>query len=76
MATIVEREGSASTYSSRSGPTPPPPAVEKTAAAEGRGLLPQATNATDPEDQVAPAVENDVFGNEANAEIHYKTCKW
>lgn len=35
------------------------------------------TRASDPEGQViSTAVDNDVFGNEEGAEVHYKTCKW
>lgn len=51
----------------------PQPVVEKTARTN---LEPQSTNTSDPEGQVLQATENDVFGNEDGAEVHYKTCKW
>lgn len=52
------------------------PAVEKTARTNEQGLEPQSTNSSDPEGQVVQTTENDVFGNEDGAEVHYKTCKW
>ncbi|KAH7389323.1 transmembrane amino acid transporter protein-domain-containing protein [Phaeosphaeria sp. MPI-PUGE-AT-0046c] len=51
-------------------------AVEKTAETNEQGLAPQDTNTSNPESQVVQAAENDVFGNEDGAEVHYKTCKW
>lgn len=74
MATITERDGSASSASTNGTQTRQPHA--KTAEAKESGLLQQSTNASDPEDQVEPVAERDTFGNEDGAEIHYKTCKW
>jgi hypothetical protein len=54
----------------------PTPVIETVEAKEARLLQRQPTNISDPEGQVTTAAENDVFGNEDNAEIHYKTCKW
>jgi len=72
MATNEERAQRTSASSTRSER----PAEEKTPGPMERGLLSQTTQASDPEGQTAPTAENDVFGNEEDAEIHYKTCKW
>jgi hypothetical protein len=55
---------------------PVSPAIEKTADVDEEVLLQQVSGASDPEGQSTPACENDVFGNEEGAEVHYKTCKW
>lgn len=34
------------------------------------------TISEDPEQQPSAPTSDDPFGNEANAEVHYKTCKW
>lgn len=52
------------------------PDVEKNARTNEQSLAPQDTNTSDPEGQIAQPAENDVFGNEEGAEVHYKTCKW
>jgi hypothetical protein len=39
-------------------------------------IQPQPTSSTDFEGQIALPEEQDVFGNEEDAEIQYKTCKW
>lgn len=52
------------------------PGVEKNARANAQSLAPQDTSTSDPEGQIVPPAENDVFGNEEGAEVHYKTCKW
>jgi hypothetical protein len=51
-------------------------ATEKTTDVNEQSVQQPATNVSDPEGQVASAVENDVFGNEDGAEVHYKTCEW
>jgi hypothetical protein len=51
-------------------------ATEKTTDVNEQSVQQPATNFSDPEGQVASAVENDVFGNEDGAEVHYKTCEW
>jgi hypothetical protein len=53
-----------------------PAAGEKTAAVNVQDPLQQATTTSDPEHHIAPADEGDVFGNEDQAEIQYKTCEW
>jgi hypothetical protein len=74
MATIMERDGSASSASTTEAQAREPHV--KTTEAKESGLLQQSTNASDPEGQVEPVAERDAFGNEDGAEIHYKTCKW
>ncbi|KAH3916998.1 hypothetical protein HBI56_168250 [Parastagonospora nodorum] len=74
MATMMERDGSASSASTSEARARQPHA--KTAEAKESGLLQQSTNASDPEGQVEPVAERDAFGNEDGAQIHYKTCKW
>lgn len=76
MATVVGREYSASSSSSEGEPVAQPPSAVKTVDAKENDLQQRNTNASDPEGQVAQAAENDAFGNEDGAEIHYKTCKW
>jgi hypothetical protein len=76
MGSAREREESASTASLDIHPALRPTAGEKTTAVNEQGLLQQATTASDPEGQISPAVEEDVFGNEDQAEIQYKTCEW
>jgi hypothetical protein len=66
-----------SDISEPSQPDPPtPPAIEKTAEPNQEALLQQVSDASDPEGQSTPVVEDDVFGNEDDAEVHYKTCSW
>jgi hypothetical protein len=74
MATIMEREGSASSSSTTGARARQPQA--KTVEAKESGLEQNGTSASDPEGQVVPTTERDAFGNEDGAEIHYKTCKW
>jgi hypothetical protein len=74
MATIMEKEGSASSSSTIGARVRQPQA--KTVEAKESGLQQENTSASDPEGQVVPVAERDAFGNEEGAEIHYKTCKW
>jgi hypothetical protein len=76
MATIREREASASSSSTNSEQVAQPPVPEKLDDVVTPHLLRQNTNVFDYEGQVAPTAEADVFGNEEGAEVHYKTCKW
>lgn len=74
MASARERVECASTASLDAHPALRPTPAEKTNA--GNNLLKHTTTASDPEGQVAPVAEEDVFGNEDQAEIQYKTCEW
>jgi hypothetical protein len=76
MATIREREASASSSSTNSEQVPQPPVHEKLNEVPTPHPLRQNINVFDSEGQVAPAVEADVFGNEEGVDVHYKTCKW
>jgi len=78
MSTRADREDSNSRApsSTQSEQALQPTPIIKTAEAKEAGLETRPTNLSDPEGQVTTAPENDVFGNEDNADIHYKTCKW
>lgn len=78
MSTITESDDSTSCTpsSTRSEQALRPTTVIETVEAKEARLQREPTNISDPEGQVTTAAENDVFGNEDNAEIHYKTCKW
>jgi hypothetical protein len=76
MATIRERETSASS-NSLNGEAPPQPVLsEKPDGVPNSRLLRQDTDVHDPESQVVPPAANDVFGNEEGADVRYRTCKW
>jgi hypothetical protein len=76
MATIREREASASDSSTNSEQVPQPPVHEKVNDVPTPYPLQPDTEVFDSECHVAPVVETDVFGNEEGAEVHYKTCSW
>lgn len=76
MATIRERETSASSNSSNGEAPPQPVLSEKPDSVPNSRLLRKDANIHDPESQAVPSTENDVFGNEEGADVRYKTCKW
>ncbi|KAJ4365222.1 hypothetical protein N0V83_008840 [Neocucurbitaria cava] len=76
MATAEERNFSDFTPSTGLNLDPPAPGNEQDKAGRGQALRQQITSSTDVEGQPIAPLENDVFGNEAEADIHYKTCEW
>ncbi|RYO32731.1 hypothetical protein AA0111_g4258 [Alternaria arborescens] len=50
--------------------------TNKSTMQKEHAIRPQLTSSADLGGQVAPAVEDNTFGNEESAEIQYKTCKW
>ncbi|CAN9409628.1 unnamed protein product [Alternaria alternata] len=50
--------------------------TNKSTMPKEHAIRPQLTSSADLGGQVAPAVEDNAFGNEESAEIQYKTCKW
>ncbi|CAN9411033.1 unnamed protein product [Alternaria alternata] len=50
--------------------------TNKSTMPKEHAIRPQLTSSADLGGQVAPAVEDNTFGNEESAEIQYKTCKW
>jgi hypothetical protein len=76
MATVRERETSASSNSSNGEALPQPVLSEKPDGVPNSRLLRQYTDVHDPESQAVPPAVNDVFGNEEGADVRYRTCKW
>ncbi|CAI9634212.1 unnamed protein product [Alternaria burnsii] len=50
--------------------------TNKSMVPKEHAIRPQLTSSADLGGQVAPAVEDNTFGNEESAEIQYKTCRW
>ena len=51
-------------------------AVKRDTTVRERSLPQPSSPPSDVERQAVPGEEKDVFGDEAGAEIQYKTCKW
>jgi hypothetical protein len=71
MAEISERERQTSASSTQ------PIVVEPTdRSKDEEGLHHQAVDASKIESQTKPIPDGDLFDNEADADIQYKTCEW
>lgn len=75
MTTTQGRHGSDSIASTNLDPLTPAES-EKTTDQNEQLLRPPNPVSAGTEAQTTSPAENDVFGNEEGAAIHYKTCEW